>query len=183
MKTGYELFGESAIEELVEKTKGWVLEGDGEDDDWVIDLVYGHFKKQDWDPKDFLVELEKMKDDKKTIEEVAEFFWVSEKNKTNKTNESKNHLHNITLECKVENEKLWCLHEDCLESIYSFDNENHLNDHMKEKHTELNTIIVENIGEIIIPCRNTEEEIFKIIEKIKDDLDILYELFHFVEKY
>ena len=181
MKRGFELFSESEYEELVEKTEGSVL-GCG-DDDWMIDLLGCQFKKQDWDMKEFLVEAEKMKDDKKTFEEVAEFFWVSEKNKTNKTSESKNHLHNITLECKVENEKLWCLHEDCLESIYSFDNENHLNDHMKEKHTELNTIIVENIGEIIIPCRNTEEEIFKIIEKIKDDLDILYELFHFVEKY
>ena len=103
----------------------------------------------------------------------------------NKTNESKQNFHNIALDsgCKMKNENLWCPHDDCLESIHSFDNEKELNDHMKEKHTELNTIIVENIGEIIIPCRNTEEEIFKIIEKIKDDPDILYELFHFVEKY
>ena len=75
MKHGYEIFGESIVDEIRVKTKGWILKGE-EDDDWVIDLLSSPLKKQDWDPKDFLVELEKMKDDDKTIDEVAEFFWV-----------------------------------------------------------------------------------------------------------
>tara|TARA_R110000737_G_C14511263_1_gene473665 strand:+ start:475 stop:702 length:228 start_codon:yes stop_codon:yes gene_type:complete len=75
MKHGYEIFGESIVDEILVKTKGWILKGE-EDDDWVIDLLSSPLKKQDWDPKDFLVELEKMKDDDKTIDEVAEFFWV-----------------------------------------------------------------------------------------------------------
>ena len=76
MKSGFELFSESAIEEMMEKTKGWVLECCDDDDDWMVDLLSSPLKKQDWDPKDFVSELEKMKDDKKTLDEVADFFWV-----------------------------------------------------------------------------------------------------------
>ena len=76
MKTGYELFSESDIEELMVKTAGWVLKCCDEDEDWMVDLLSSPLKKQDWDPKDLLVELEKMKDDDKTFDEVADFFWV-----------------------------------------------------------------------------------------------------------
>tara|TARA_R110000744_G_scaffold160247_1_gene276552 strand:+ start:307 stop:534 length:228 start_codon:yes stop_codon:yes gene_type:complete len=75
MKTGYQLFSEYDIEMLMVKTTGWT----GwliEDDDWIVDLLSSPLKKQDWDVKDFLSELEKMKDDKKTFDEVADFFWV-----------------------------------------------------------------------------------------------------------
>ena len=74
MKRGFDLFSESEYEELVEKTKGSVLACG--DNDWMIDLLASHFKREDWDMKEFLVEAEKMKDDKKTFQELADFFWV-----------------------------------------------------------------------------------------------------------
>ena len=77
--------------------------------------------------------------------------------------------------------------ETCLESIVPFENEEQLNKHIEEKHPEFNTendtIIIEGLGEIMIPLRNTKEEILKIIDFYKDDIDILYELLDFVEKY
>ena len=100
-----------------------------------------------------------------------------------KTNDLRIKLHEVAMEvgCTMKNENIWCIHDDCLESIESFSNEKELNDHIEEKH--LNTMIVENLGEIIIPLRNTKEEILKIIDFYKDDIDILYELLDFVKKY
>tara|TARA_B100000745_G_C19860598_1_gene286339 strand:- start:68 stop:460 length:393 start_codon:yes stop_codon:yes gene_type:complete len=102
-----------------------------------------------------------------------------------KTNDLRIKLHEVAMEvgCKMKNEIFWCQHKDCLESTDSFENEKELNDHIQEKHSESNTIIVENLGEIFIPPRNTKEEILKIIEFYKDDIDILYELLDFVEEY
>ena len=51
------------------------------------------------------------------------------------------------------------------------------------KKKDENTIIVKDLGEIIIPERNTKEEIEKIIEFYRYDIDILYELLDFKEKY
>jgi len=107
-----------------------------------------------------------------------------------KTNELRIRLHEVAIEvgCTMKHENLWCQHETCLESIVPFENEEQLNKHIQEKHhhsenTEIDTIIIEGLGEIMIPLRNTKEEILKIIDFYKDDIDILYELLDFVEKY
>ena len=120
-----------------------------------------------------------------------------------KTKNLKEKLHNVALEvgCTIKKENIWCLHEDCLESTETFENEEELMKHMEEEHnvnifTTLgisdghwfgknkdNTIIVNGLGEIIIPERNTKEEIEKIIDFYRDDIDILYELLDFKEKY
>ena len=106
-----------------------------------------------------------------------------------KTNDLRMRLHEVAIEvgCKMKKENYWCQHKYCLESVDSFENEEELNKHIQEEHTEsntdLNTMIVENLGEIIIPIRNTKEEILRIIEFYKDDIDILYELLDFVEEY
>tara|TARA_B100001094_G_scaffold321888_2_gene370366 strand:- start:289 stop:741 length:453 start_codon:yes stop_codon:yes gene_type:complete len=121
-----------------------------------------------------------------------------------KTKNLRKKLHNVALEvgCTMKNEDFWCPHEDCLESIESFENEEKLINHIEEEHNENifissgildnswfgkkkdeNTIIIKDIGEIIIPERNTKEEIEKIIEFYRYDIDILYELLDFKEKY
>ena len=107
-----------------------------------------------------------------------------------KTNELRIRLHEVAMEvgCTMKHENLWCQHNTCLESVDSFENEKELEKHIQEKHhhsenTKNDTIIIEGLGEIMIPLRNTKEEILKIIDFYKDDIDILYELLDFVEKY
>ena len=43
------------------------------------------------------------------------------------------------------------------------------------------TIFIENVGTIIIPKRNTEQEILDVVEEFRDDLDTLKELFSVVK--
>tara|TARA_B100000900_G_scaffold205313_1_gene174019 strand:+ start:369 stop:584 length:216 start_codon:yes stop_codon:yes gene_type:complete len=43
------------------------------------------------------------------------------------------------------------------------------------------TIFIENVGTIIIPKRNTEQEILDVVEELGDDLDTLKELFSVVK--
>tara|TARA_B100000927_G_C16336310_1_gene417436 strand:- start:416 stop:784 length:369 start_codon:yes stop_codon:yes gene_type:complete len=43
------------------------------------------------------------------------------------------------------------------------------------------TVYIENVGTIIVPKRNTEQEILDIAEELKDDLDTLKELFSVVK--
>ena len=43
------------------------------------------------------------------------------------------------------------------------------------------TIYIENVGTIIVPKRNTEQEILDIAEELKDDLETLKELFSVVK--
>tara|TARA_Y100000022_G_scaffold179808_1_gene171347 strand:+ start:252 stop:620 length:369 start_codon:yes stop_codon:yes gene_type:complete len=43
------------------------------------------------------------------------------------------------------------------------------------------TVYIENVGTIIVPKRNTEQEILDIAEELKDDLETLKELFSVVK--
>ena len=43
------------------------------------------------------------------------------------------------------------------------------------------TIFIENVGTIIIPKRNTEQEILDVVEELGNDLDALKELFSVVK--
>ena len=43
------------------------------------------------------------------------------------------------------------------------------------------TIFIENVGTIIIPKRNTKQEILDLVEELGDDLDTLKELFSVVK--
>ena len=43
------------------------------------------------------------------------------------------------------------------------------------------TIFIENVGTIIIPKRNTKQEILDVVEELGDDLDTLKELFSVVK--
>ena len=43
------------------------------------------------------------------------------------------------------------------------------------------TIFIENVGTIIIPKRNTEQDILDVVKELGDDLDTLKELFSVVK--
>ena len=59
---------------------------------------------------------------------------------------------------------IWCPHPECLESLEYFSTEDKLNEHIKLKHN--NTVFIKDIGNILIPERNTINEILDIIDNI-----------------
>ncbi len=71
MKSGFDMFSDNDIAVLF--AKDLKVE---DDDDWRTDFMSSPLKKQDWDFKDFMEELEKQIEDGKTFEELAKLFWV-----------------------------------------------------------------------------------------------------------
>jgi len=71
MKSGFDMFSDSDIAVLF--SKDLKVE---DDDDWRADFMSSPLKKQDWDFKDFMAEVEKQIEEGKTFEELAKIFWV-----------------------------------------------------------------------------------------------------------